>query len=155
MEVLLLQDVDQLGNAGDVKRVAGGYARNYLFPRNLAVLATPGAIKKTEQVRRAEIHRQAKEKVSPRGWRHTRDQTMHERVGWQGQVVIQITGGDSARQAGRVSADHGRESKAKGHNPVERDHLRQIPASERGQPVEQHPPEKEEHGVIQHHTKHL
>ena len=49
MQVLLLQDVERLGQAGEVKRVADGYARNYLFPRELAVLATPGAIKQAEK----------------------------------------------------------------------------------------------------------
>jgi large subunit ribosomal protein L9 len=60
MEVLLLKDVDQLGRAGEIKRVSDGYARNYLFPRKLAVLATPGAIKQTEQHLEAQVSRQAK-----------------------------------------------------------------------------------------------
>lgn len=45
MIVILLQDVGRLGNAGDVKRVADGYARNYLLPRELAVVATEAARK--------------------------------------------------------------------------------------------------------------
>jgi large subunit ribosomal protein L9 len=59
MEVLLLQDVERLGQSGEVKRVADGYARNYLFPRNLAVVATPGAIKQAEQQQKAEARREA------------------------------------------------------------------------------------------------
>ena len=51
MKVLLLQDVYKLGRAGDVKRVADGYGRNYLLPQGLAVLATPGALKQVEQIR--------------------------------------------------------------------------------------------------------
>jgi large subunit ribosomal protein L9 len=43
MKVLLVQDVDNLGLAGDVKEVANGYGRNYLIPNGLAVLATSGA----------------------------------------------------------------------------------------------------------------
>ncbi len=39
MRVLLLKDVYKLGRAGDVKKVADGYGRNYLLPHNLAVLA--------------------------------------------------------------------------------------------------------------------
>ena len=58
MNVLLLQDVERLGQAGEVKRVADGYARNYLFPRELAVLATPGAIKQAEAQRKAEVRRE-------------------------------------------------------------------------------------------------
>lgn len=51
MKVLLLKDVYKLGRAGDVKRVADGYGRNYLLTQGLAVLATPGALKQVEHIR--------------------------------------------------------------------------------------------------------
>jgi large subunit ribosomal protein L9 len=51
MKVLLLEDVYKLGRAGDVKRVADGYGRNYLLPQGLAVLATPGALKQAEEIK--------------------------------------------------------------------------------------------------------
>jgi large subunit ribosomal protein L9 len=51
MKVLLLKDVYKLGRAGDVKRVADGYGRNYLLPQKLAALATPGALKMAEHIR--------------------------------------------------------------------------------------------------------
>lgn len=51
MKVLLLKDVYKLGRAGDVKRVADGYGRNYLLPQGLAVLATAGAVKQAESIR--------------------------------------------------------------------------------------------------------
>ncbi len=51
MKVLLLKDVYKLGRAGDVKRVADGYGRNFLLPQGLAVLATPGAMKQAETIR--------------------------------------------------------------------------------------------------------
>ncbi len=58
MKVLLIKDVYKLGRAGDVKRVADGYGRNYLIPQGLAVLATPGAIKQAESIRnRASVQR--------------------------------------------------------------------------------------------------
>jgi large subunit ribosomal protein L9 len=58
MKVLLIQDVDDLGYAGDVKEVANGYGRNYLIPQRMAVLATPGALKQAETIRKAaEKHR--------------------------------------------------------------------------------------------------
>ncbi len=53
MKVLLLKDVYKLGRAGDVKKVANGYGRNYLMPQGLAVLATPGALKHSERIRSA------------------------------------------------------------------------------------------------------
>jgi large subunit ribosomal protein L9 len=52
MRVLLLKDVYNLGRAGDVKKVADGYGRNFLLPQKLAVLATPGAMKQAEHIRK-------------------------------------------------------------------------------------------------------
>ena len=52
MKVLLLEDVYKLGRAGDVKKVAPGYARNYLMPQGLVVLATPGAVKQAGRIRK-------------------------------------------------------------------------------------------------------
>ncbi len=51
MKVLLIKDVYKLGRAGDVKKVADGYGRNYLIPQGLAVLATPGALAQAERIR--------------------------------------------------------------------------------------------------------
>lgn len=51
MKVLLIKDVYKLGRAGDVKRVADGYGRNFLIPQGLAVLATPGALKQVTRIR--------------------------------------------------------------------------------------------------------
>jgi len=51
MKVMLLKDVYKLGRAGDVKKVADGYGRNYLIPQGLAVLATPGVMKQAERIR--------------------------------------------------------------------------------------------------------
>ena len=58
MKVLLTKDVYKLGRAGDIKKVADGYGRNYLLPQGLAVVATAGAIKQVEKIRsQAEITR--------------------------------------------------------------------------------------------------
>jgi large subunit ribosomal protein L9 len=51
MKVLLIKDVYKLGRAGDVKRVADGYGRNFLLPQGLAVLATKGALKNVDTIR--------------------------------------------------------------------------------------------------------
>ena len=58
MRVMLLKDVYKLGRAGDVKKVADGYGRNYLIPQGMAVLATPGALKQVEHIKaRATVQR--------------------------------------------------------------------------------------------------
>ncbi|CAG0926361.1 50S ribosomal protein L9 [Thermoflexales bacterium] len=59
MKVLLKHDVSKLGKAGQTKNVADGYARNFLIPQGLAVLATPGALKQSDALARAEQLRQA------------------------------------------------------------------------------------------------
>ena len=59
MKVLLIKDVYKLGHAGDVKKVADGFGRNYLIPQGLAILATSGALKQSEGIRsRAAASRQ-------------------------------------------------------------------------------------------------
>ncbi|MFN8596037.1 MAG: 50S ribosomal protein L9 [Anaerolineae bacterium] len=59
MKVLLKHDVAKLGKAGTVKNVADGYARNFLIPQGIAVLATAGALKQSDALAKAEQHRQA------------------------------------------------------------------------------------------------
>ncbi len=60
MKVLLVKDVYKLGRAGDVKKVADGYGRNFLLTHGLAVLATPGAMKTAAKIRsEGEVRRAA------------------------------------------------------------------------------------------------
>ena len=49
MEVILIQDVDNLGGANELIKVKNGYARNYLIPRKLAVEASPSNVKQMEE----------------------------------------------------------------------------------------------------------
>lgn len=59
-EVVLMEDVDGLGHTGEVVRVADGYARNYLFPRNLAALVTAVTRRQIEKRQKdAEAKREA------------------------------------------------------------------------------------------------
>ena len=58
MEVILREHVDNLGKRGDLVKVADGYARNYLLPRKLALLATEGNKK---QIARERVKFDAKE----------------------------------------------------------------------------------------------
>lgn len=53
MQVILLKDVPKFGKKNEVKNVPDGYARNMLFPKKLAVLATPELIKKIESEKKA------------------------------------------------------------------------------------------------------
>ena len=51
VKIVLTQDVDRLGGAGEIVSVAGGYARNFLIPRGLAIPATKGNLKQAETLR--------------------------------------------------------------------------------------------------------
>src|SRR4249919_1465467 len=89
MKVILLQDVDGLGKAGDLKDVSNGYARNYLLPRQLAAGATPSLIANRQQriaaeqrklEKQAEQNRQQAERLSQVSL------TFKARVGSQGRL---------------------------------------------------------------------
>jgi large subunit ribosomal protein L9 len=60
MEIILREDIDKLGNRGQVVKVADGYARNYLLPKKLAVPATESNKKIVEQERQAHLRKEAK-----------------------------------------------------------------------------------------------
>lgn len=64
-KVILTEDVEGLGKAGDVVRVKGGYARNYLFPRKLAIPADEKKIKQLEHAKKLiEDKKRRKEKIA-------------------------------------------------------------------------------------------
>ncbi len=67
MKVVLRENVEKLGNRGDVVTVANGYARNYLLPRGLALEATTGNLKNIEHQRRSWEVKEAKEAEEARG----------------------------------------------------------------------------------------
>lgn len=101
MKVLLTKDVEKLGRAGDLKEVSGGYGRNYLIPQGLAVLATKGQVKQSEerlraQRRRDELARRDAEALAGR----LNGQTLRfvERVGEQDRLYGSVTNVDVAEK---------------------------------------------------------
>ncbi len=63
MEVILKEDVEHLGNRGEVVKVADGYGRNYLLPRKLAMQANAANKAVIEQMKSSAVRRTAKEKA--------------------------------------------------------------------------------------------
>ncbi|HEY1809778.1 MAG TPA: 50S ribosomal protein L9 [Acidobacteriaceae bacterium] len=63
MEVILREDISNLGHRGDVVKVANGYGRNFLLPKNLAMEATPANKAVIEQMKASAVRRSAKEKA--------------------------------------------------------------------------------------------
>ena len=99
MKVLLLRDHDKLGKAGDIKNVADGYARNYLLPRGLAVLATDGALKQADTIRKSEEKRRARlyaEAQAVANQLTGTTLTFHALVGETGKLYGSITANDIA-----------------------------------------------------------
>src|SRR5437773_7967138 len=99
MRVILLQDVDGLGKAGDLKDVANGYARNYLLPRQLAAGATPSLIANRQQRIAAEQRKLEKQSEVNRQQAGRLGQvtlTFRARVGSQGRLYGSITSQDIA-----------------------------------------------------------
>ncbi len=111
MKVILLQDVEGLGKAGDLKDVANGYARNYLLPRRLAAGATPSLIANRDQriaseqrklEKQAEVRRQQAERLGQVSL------TFKARVGREGRLYGSITSQDIAtalRDAENITID--------------------------------------------------
>jgi large subunit ribosomal protein L9 len=62
-QVLLREDIDNLGARGEIVKVRAGYARNYLLPRKLAVQATASNVKQIEQERAALLRKEATERA--------------------------------------------------------------------------------------------
>ena len=99
MEVILREHVDNLGKRGEIVKVADGYARNYLLPRKLALLATEGNRKHVERERRIVESREAEEKSSAEAIASRLgliDISIARRVGDTEQLYGSVTAGDIA-----------------------------------------------------------
>ncbi len=64
VKVILRSDIDNVGKRGDICDVADGYARNYLLPKGLAMVATDGAVAQAASMRRARDLRDAQDRSS-------------------------------------------------------------------------------------------
>jgi large subunit ribosomal protein L9 len=99
MEVILRQHVDNLGERGQIVKVADGYARNYLLPRKLALPATEGNRRHVERERKIMETREAEEKGQAEAIA-TRlaavDITIARRVGETDQLYGSVTASDIA-----------------------------------------------------------
>ncbi|MGH2787113.1 MAG: 50S ribosomal protein L9 [Actinomycetota bacterium] len=67
MKIILADDIDSLGQKGDVVSVADGYARNFLIPKGMAIHATKGALRQAEVMQKARRERDLKEKEEAAG----------------------------------------------------------------------------------------
>lgn len=99
MEIILREDVEKVGARGAVVKVADGYARNYLFPKRLAVPATESNKKIIEQEREAYLRREAKLKSESEDLARLISNvrlTFRQRVGENDQLFGSVTAKDIA-----------------------------------------------------------
>src|SRR5205085_4323566 len=99
MEVILREHVEKLGERGEIVKVADGYARNYLLPRKLALLATDGNKKHVERERKIVEQRESEEKGQAEGIAarlNAIDIVIVRRVGDTDQLYGSVTSGDIA-----------------------------------------------------------
>jgi large subunit ribosomal protein L9 len=99
MEVILRETIDTLGRAGQVVKVKSGYARNYLLPRKLAYLATPGNLKVIEFERQSLIRKEAKQKGESEQLKGLLDAVhivIRRKVGEQNTLYGSVTNSDVA-----------------------------------------------------------
>jgi len=101
MEVILRETIDNLGRAGQVVKVADGYARNYLLPRKLAYLATPGNLKVIEFERQALLKKETKQKDDSGKLKEMLDKVeivIRRKVGEQDALYGSVTNSDVAEE---------------------------------------------------------
>lgn len=95
MQVILTKDVDTLGSNGDIIEVSDGYYRNYLGPRNMAVIATKGSL--ADLQRRIDRIRAKAEK------KHQEDQAKAEKVNALQLLTLEANAGDSGKLYGTIT----------------------------------------------------
>lgn len=97
MKLILTTEVENLGSAGDAVEVKDGYGRNYLLPRGFAILATRGAQRQADAIRRAQ------ELKSVKGLDHANE--LKAAIEGLGTVELAVkTAGDSGKLFGSVTA---------------------------------------------------
>jgi len=112
VKVLLQSNVDNLGSGGEVVRVRAGYARNFLLPRGLAVPATPGNLKRVDELKRAAASQIQKEREAA--------EQVAQKLSSLGAVSIERSFGDEGKMYGSVTAKDIEEAYAKRGVAIER-----------------------------------
>ena len=101
MKVILLTDVKGSGKKDEIINVSDGYARNFLFPKKMAVEATPGAMKEIERKRAAEAAREAERRAqAEEKARQLKDKVVNVQVkcGEKGRLYGSITTAEIAQE---------------------------------------------------------
>jgi len=101
MEIILRETIDKVGRAGQVVKVADGFARNYLLPRKLAYIATPGNLKVIEAERQTLLRKEAKQQGDAEQLKQLIDKVevlIRRKVGEQNALYGSVTNSDVAEE---------------------------------------------------------
>lgn len=112
MEVILLEKVQRLGGLGDKVSVKAGFARNYLIPKGIAVVATPGNVAAFE-ARREELERREAEALAAAGKRAAAledvEITVSRKAGEGGRLFGSVGAADVAQALGELGHEVARQ----------------------------------------------
>jgi len=103
MKVILRSDLDGVGKRGDICEVSNGYARNFLFPRGLAIKATDGAVTQAGSMRRARDLRDAEDRSAAEEVARAlvaRTITISAKAGSEGKLYGSVTAADITAAVG-------------------------------------------------------
>ncbi|MEB3286526.1 MAG: 50S ribosomal protein L9 [Vampirovibrionales bacterium] len=116
MQVILTKDVDSLGGSGDVVAVADGYARNYLFPKNMAVEASEGSLRDLDRrIARIRVKNEKK---------YQEDKAKADKILALGSLTLEANAGDTGKLYGTITTKELAEViREKTDIPVERRNL--------------------------------
>ncbi len=106
MKVVFIEDVPNVASAGDVKKVADGYARNYLFPKKLAALATEAELRKLDSRHQAEARRQTSQEQEARALAEILEEltvALKARAGTKNRIYGSITNAAIAKELKRLT----------------------------------------------------
>ena len=130
MKVVFLEDVEGVAQSGQIKEVASGYARNYLFPRKLAVAATKEALSQYESQRQAFERKQAKleaEAVKLAEELSKVTVTVKARAGEENRLYGSVTNSDIAEALEKQSGQAVDKRKIELEEPIKRTGSYQVP----------------------------
>ena len=98
MKLVLTADVDKLGAPGDIVEVKGGYGRNFLLPHGMAIVATPGAERQVESIKRAQEAREVRDSD------HANE--LKQKLESLTDVKVAVKTSDTGKLFGSVTAGH-------------------------------------------------
>ncbi len=134
MEIILKETIDTLGQEGDIVKVKNGYARNFLIPRQKAVLVNKASLARLEREKQAIAARLAEQKRSAESMASRLEGkvvTISKRVGDENRLFGSVTGSDIAaaleQKHHRGPAQHRPRGRHQGHRRVQGDHQGRLP----------------------------